>query len=108
MDIEYLQGDTDEWGDDALNFFPGRWATSTTKGVEKRGYIPFGAGHFECPARPYFGPFTIGILVGILMAELGDQYELVDDENELERQQWPLDNGKGAYGGLKLQRKNLV
>lgn len=105
VDIEYLHRNIDEWGDDALEFVPSRWATSATEGVEKRGYIPFGAGRFECPARPHFWPFTIGILVGVLMAKFGDEYEFVDDDNELEGRQLPLDNGRDAYVGLKLRKK---
>ncbi|KAH9218008.1 hypothetical protein DL95DRAFT_521801 [Leptodontidium sp. 2 PMI_412] len=69
IDIEYLHRDANTWGIDTLRFLPARWSM---KRFTKDGYMPFGMGSFECPAKNKFGPMMIGVLVGALMGGVGE------------------------------------
>ncbi|CAG8981656.1 hypothetical protein HYALB_00013531 [Hymenoscyphus albidus] len=100
VDVEYLHRDATNWGDDAMRFIPGRWATLTTCDAGKRGYMPFGAGTFECPAKPEFGLFAIGIMVGVLVTKFANQFELNGGDDL-----GPLENVRDAYSELELRRK---
>ncbi|CAG8979238.1 hypothetical protein HYALB_00011908 [Hymenoscyphus albidus] len=102
VDVEYFHRDTNVWGEDALRYMPARWASLTTNEVDMRGYMPFGTGRFECPAKPLFGPFMIGIMVGVIVKSFGNRFDLIRGDNSLRK---PLENGKDAYKDLKLRRK---
>ncbi|KAJ6124603.1 Cytochrome P450 [Penicillium samsonianum] len=70
-DIEGCHLRSDIWGSDAERFNPNRWSAFTS--AQGDAFLPFGCPPFECPAKPTFGPRMIGILIGSLLASLGDK-----------------------------------
>ncbi|KAJ5943046.1 hypothetical protein N7516_003214 [Penicillium verrucosum] len=70
-DIEGCHVRSDIWGSDAERFNPKRWSALTP--AQGDAFMPFGCSPFECPAKPIFGPRMIGVLVGALLAALGDK-----------------------------------
>ncbi|KAG4431986.1 hypothetical protein IFR05_012537 [Cadophora sp. M221] len=101
IDVEYLHRDVDTWGVDALQFLPARWSMKT---FQKGGYMPFGMGNFECPAKNTFGPMMIGVLVGALMGGVREGLEIVLDGVAGDVfGPGPLEGGREAYSGLELR-----
>ncbi|TVY40076.1 Cytochrome P450 [Lachnellula occidentalis] len=101
VDIEFMHRDPTVWGLDADTFAPSR-----IQHMDKQAFMPFGKGSFACPAENVFGPMMIGILVGALVTQLDDSCKLVDAKGaEVDLGAGPLDNGREAYGPLRLDRK---
>ncbi|EEQ27287.1 hypothetical protein McanCB56680_005958 [Microsporum canis] len=73
-DIEACHRNAIVWGPDALNFYPGRWESLNNS--QKASFMPFGAEPFLCPAKPVFGPRMIALLVGALLCNYADGWEL--------------------------------
>ncbi|CAG8956223.1 hypothetical protein HYFRA_00003603 [Hymenoscyphus fraxineus] len=105
VDVECFHRDMTVWGENALRFVPARWASLTTNESVMRGYMPFGTGRFECPAKPSFGPFMIGIMVGVIVKSFGNRFDLIRGNKSLQK---PLENGRDAYNDLRLRRKGLI
>ncbi|KAH7357141.1 hypothetical protein BKA65DRAFT_221631 [Rhexocercosporidium sp. MPI-PUGE-AT-0058] len=102
IDIEYLHHDIKTWGVEALQFLPARWPL---KGAQKKVYMPFRIGRFECPAKNTFGPMMIGILVGALIGGVGGRFEMVVDRVSGDVfGPGPLEGGREAYAGLRLRK----
>ncbi|KAG0651491.1 Cytochrome P450 [Hyphodiscus hymeniophilus] len=104
IDIEHLHRDENVWGKNAFLFQPTRWATENGK-ENKRSYMPFGAGKFECPAKSTFGPMLIGILVGALLSGIDGKFELNGKEGIYVLNTRPLENGRQAYSQLGFGRR---
>ncbi|PVI01801.1 hypothetical protein DM02DRAFT_524235 [Periconia macrospinosa] len=101
--------------DDPLVFRPERWrdlsrprkndyaASSAKREQERLGFMPFA---LSCPSNTEktkeFGTKMIGMLVGILCTELGEEWELKDGRDDLPELGKPLDNDRGAYPTLLL------
>lgn len=58
------------------------------------GFLPFGMGRFECPAKAIVGPMMVGILAGTLVQGLNKGWDLHDDEGKIWNGQ--LDRGRGV------------
>lgn len=106
-DLEACHLNTVIWGSDAKTFRPDRWVNPTAQ--QKKAFMPFGRGKFECPAKPVFGPRMIGVLVGALLVELDGPDEEVDWKLEFTSGKTleagvRLDTNRDAYGDLKLVR----
>ncbi|KAA8647236.1 hypothetical protein EYZ11_004730 [Aspergillus tanneri] len=82
-DIEGCHLDKVIWGSDALRFNPARWAKLTI--FQEMAYMPFGGKPFECPAKQFFGPMAIGLLVGSVLSELGGSWTLKIGGEEVKR-----------------------
>jgi hypothetical protein len=98
IDVEYMHRDEDHWGRDAEEFDPTRWL----RGQQGLGFLPFGMGRFECPAKAIVGPMMVGILAGTLVQGLNKGWDLHDDEGEIWNGQ--LDRGRGGLEGLRLKK----
>jgi hypothetical protein len=109
VDVEALQRQESIWGNNALDWDPRRWVN---KIKTNEGFVPFGMGKFECPARGSFGPMMVGVLVGSLVLGFPDKDGVrweVADEAEREGLEEifggagvPLQGGREAYVGLRL------
>ncbi|KAF2839284.1 hypothetical protein M501DRAFT_914608, partial [Patellaria atrata CBS 101060] len=64
-DIESSQRNEQAWGEDRTKFVPERWS-ELREGVLRRIFMAFGTKPFVCPAKPYFGPHIIAIIVASL------------------------------------------
>ncbi|KFZ23244.1 hypothetical protein V502_02272 [Pseudogymnoascus sp. VKM F-4520 (FW-2644)] len=79
IDVEYMHRDEDHWGRDAEEFDPTRWL----RGQQGLGFLPFGMGRFECPAKAIAGPMMVGVLAGTLVQGLNKGWDFQDDEGEI-------------------------
>ncbi|KAJ5993383.1 Cytochrome P450 [Penicillium sp. IBT 35674x] len=78
-DIEKFHTAEHIWGPSAMSFDPRRWHTLTD--TQKQAFSPFGKKPFVCPAQSAFGPMVIGLIVGVLFMELGDDWKLGSTED---------------------------
>ena len=105
-DIEYLHRDPVTWGPDALKFDPARWLRLSNTGIRRcqkaqDAFMPFGYGPSACPAKDDAGPIMIGILVAVLVEELGKRRVCVET---IERNAKSI----GGQGPLKLERDSYI
>ncbi|KAJ5812912.1 Cytochrome P450 [Penicillium robsamsonii] len=73
-DIEWSHTAAHTWGPGAMFFDPRRWDALTN--TQKHAFTPFGNKPFVCPAQSVFGPRVIGLIVGVLLMELGEDWTL--------------------------------
>lgn len=46
-------------------------------------FLAFGPKSFECPAKPTFGPWLVGLLIGILLGAFPDNCRLMSRTREI-------------------------
>ncbi|MCJ1362964.1 hypothetical protein MMC16_002070 [Acarospora aff. strigata] len=102
-DIEHLHRDPDIWGQDSMLFRPSRWASLSED--RRSAFIPFGAGHFTCPAKRDAGPRMVGILMAALLGvfDMGWECEAINPEDEIDGND-PLNSGRDSYTTLRIRR----
>lgn len=106
-DVEAIHRDCAIWGPDALQFNPERWVRYFLDDTQrvKGAFLPFGYGNLSCPAKGDFGPKIIGLLVAVLVEELGVGYDWATDlEEDRLDQEGPLRTARDSYATLKLRR----
>ncbi|KAF2220220.1 hypothetical protein BDZ85DRAFT_33223 [Elsinoe ampelina] len=94
------------WGTDPSVFRPGRWADITAQ-VENENFLAFGTKPFICVARKgsrermSFGVAMVGLVVGVLIGEMGPDtwlLELHDDELRAWQAGELMGTGREDYG----------
>ncbi|KAH8423322.1 uncharacterized protein LDX57_001080 [Aspergillus melleus] len=103
-DVEACHLSPEIWGPDAAVFNPMRWSSLTK--AQEVAFMPFGATPFQCPARPSFGPRAIGLLAGVILRELRNEWTLNkgSDTVKVPELKGRLSNERGAYSDLFLVR----
>lgn len=78
-DIEGCHLARDIWGPTAAEFNPARWRAGALTKAQSEAFLPFGGRPFVCPAQRVFGPRMLGVLVGVLLGEVGEKWALQRD-----------------------------
>ncbi|KAI9885434.1 MAG: hypothetical protein M1823_002782 [Watsoniomyces obsoletus] len=112
-DIETCQRLPNVWGTTALQFDPREWRlhlNSRETPQLHRTFMPFGAGHFQCPAGSGFGPRMIGLLVGVLVTQFTSEMwklesKMAPGRDEPIDRPDPLHSGRHAFTSYDLVRK---
>ncbi|KAJ6150369.1 Cytochrome P450 [Penicillium samsonianum] len=101
-DIEGSHTAAHIWGSGAMFFDPKRWDALTS--TQKHAFIPFGKKPFVCPAQSVFGPRVIGLIVGVLLMELGEDWTLkfIGSDGKDLRPETRLSNERNSYDCLYL------
>ncbi|CAI7566872.1 unnamed protein product [Penicillium glandicola] len=101
-DIEGSHTAAHTWGPGAMSFDPRRWDALTIK--QRDAFIPFGNKPFVCPAQSVFGPRVIGLIVGVLFVELGEDWTLkcIGSDGKDLRPETKLSNERNSYDCLYL------
>ncbi|KAL4781527.1 hypothetical protein BJX76DRAFT_359817 [Aspergillus varians] len=106
-DVEGGHLDRKVWGRDALEFKPGRWRM--VKLPQTLSFLAFGARPFLCPASQDFGPRVVGLIVGILLDVLGDEWVVeLEGSGKMEKlgSGGVLRNDQDAYDGVFLVERS--
>ncbi|KAJ5553760.1 Cytochrome P450 [Penicillium frequentans] len=103
-DIEEAHTAEHIWGPSVMSFDPRRW--HTLENTQKQSFSPFGKKPVVCPAQSAFGPMVIGLIVGVLFMELGDDWILgsTEDRHGNLHPGIKLSNERDSYQYLYLAR----
>ncbi|KXG52869.1 Cytochrome P450 [Penicillium griseofulvum] len=107
-DIEGSHKAAQIWGAKAMFFDPRRWDALTK--TQKHAFRPFGNKPFVCPAHSVFGPRIIGLIVGVLFVELGEEWTLksIGSDGKDLRPERRLGNERNSYDCLYLSQGGKV
>jgi len=106
-DIEEIHHTAPLWSPDPMSFRPERWI-NLSKGMNTKGFMPFGEFPFRCPARQHMGveiPFgvtMIAVLTACFIEAMADEWSL--DEQNIPSISKPLCNGRTSYANVSLRR----
>lgn len=106
VDIEALHRRGEVWGKDPDRFNPHRWTILDV--VKTKWYMPFGAkgsSISKCPSRTRGGPKLCAVLLGALLQEIDQEWELVDESKVLDST--VLKSGRDTFKNLTLMRTSL-
>lgn len=103
VDIERLHRKKGVWGKDPDKFDPHRWTKLDV--VKTKEYMPFGAKSSNsisrCPSRRRGGPKLCAVLLGALLQEIGEQWELENGDRKASRS---LGSGRDTFKKLRLMK----
>jgi dihydroceramidase len=107
-DIEGSHKAAQIWGSKAMFFDPSRWDALTN--TQKHAFRPFGNKPFVCPAHSVFGPRIIGLIVGVLFVELGEDWTLkfIGSDGKDLSAETKLSNERNSYDCLYLSHGGKV